>query len=270
MFEFLPAVDVVRLPKAPLIQVIAQVRFGSQSVLGTHEGAGAVHEVLADMYPRLLAEQQQLVTMTPSGSTVAAVPQYRLTDLKRTWSVVIGTEQLAVEATDYTNWTDLRSRLEAALHAIADITNLRVRERVGLRYINQIQPGDNGTFHGRVRSALLGPADDEGWQPHIMSALGQIVANDGDARLLLRVGLATPPLAIPGVVNGGTATGYGGTVSGYLIDIDCFNDEAQEFDTDETLEYFDQLNDVAYRCFCWAVTEDYRTHLTAARPLNEG
>jgi uncharacterized protein (TIGR04255 family) len=257
VFEFLPAADVVCLQKAPLVQVIAQVRFGSQSVLGTHEGAGAVHDVLADMYPRLLAEQQQLVTMTPSGSTVASVPQYRMTDLNRAWSVVLGTEQLAVETSDYTNWTDLRSRLDAALRAVMDLTKLRVRERVGLRYINQIPPADNGLFHGRIRPALLGPASEENWQRHITSMIGQVVARDKDAQLLLRVGLATQPPTMPTAVASIVANGF-------QVDIDCFNDQPSEFDIDETLEYFDQLNDVSYRCFCWAVSEDYRSQLAGA------
>jgi uncharacterized protein (TIGR04255 family) len=252
MFDFLPAADVVCLEKAPLVQVIAQVRFGSQTVLGTHEGAGAVHDVLADMYPRLLAEQQQLVTMTPSGSTVAAVPQYRMTDLNRSWSVVLGTDQLAVETSNYSNWTDLRARLESALKAVTDLTKLRVRERVGLRYINHIQPGDDGSFSGRIRPDLLGPAGDEGWRPHILSMVGQIIAKDGEAQLLLRVGLAAQSLAPPGLPP----------VNGYLIDIDCFNDQPSEFGLEETLEYFDQLNDADYRCFCWAVPQDYRAQLS--------
>jgi uncharacterized protein (TIGR04255 family) len=254
MFDFLPAAGVVRLDKAPLVQVIAQVRFGSQTVLGTHEGAGAVHDVLADMYPRLLAEQQQLVTMTPSGSTVAAVPQYRMTDLNRAWSVVLGTDQLAVETSSYSNWTDLRDRLETALKAVTDLTKLRVRERVGLRYINHIQPADNGSFNGRVRPDLLGPASDEGWHRHISSMVGQIIAKDGDAQLLLRVGLAAQSPTLPGL----------STVNGYLIDIDCFNDQPREFGLEETLQYFDQLNDADYRCFCWAVPDDYRTQLSEA------
>lgn len=257
MFEFLPAADLVCLEKAPLVQVIAQVRFSSQAVLGTHEGAGAVHDVLGDMYPRLLAEQQQVVTMTPSGSTIVAVPQYRLTDLNRAWSVVLGTDQLSVETSNYSSWTDLRARLEAALTAVTDLTRLRVRERVGLRYINNIQPSDDGTFNGRVRPDLLGPASDEGWHRHILSMIGQIAAKDGDAQLILRVGLAAQPLLPPGVTPD-SAT------SGYLIDIDCFNDQPREFSLEETLQYFDQLNDVDYRCFCWAVPGDYRSQLVAS------
>ena len=256
MFEFLPAAELLCLEKAPLVQVIAQVRFSSQAVLGTHEGAGAVHDLLADMYPRLLIEQQQIVTMTPSGSTTASVPQYRMTDLNRAWSVVLGTDQLSVETANYSGWEDLRSRLEAALKAVTDLAKLRVRERVGLRYTNNIQPAGDGTFNGRVRSDLLGPASDEGWHRHIISMIEQIIAKDEDAQLLLRAGIASQQPLILGSAPSDTPNGF-------LIDIDCFNEQPREFSLEETLEYFDQMNDVDYRCFCWAVPDTYRSQLTS-------
>jgi uncharacterized protein (TIGR04255 family) len=249
MFDFLPASDVVCLETAPLVQVIAQVRFGSQTVLGTHEGAGAVHDALADMYPRLLAEQQQVVTMTPSGTSVSTVPQYRITDLQKAWSVVLSTEQLTVETSVYSNWTDLRARLEAALKAVTDLVTLRIRERVGLRYVNRINPGEDGSFQGRVRPELLGPAGDKEWEKQITSMVGQVVAKDGDAQLLLRVGLAPESPII--------------ATYACLIDIDCFDDQPREFNLKETLDYFDQLNDVCYRCFCWSVPADHRSQLAA-------
>jgi uncharacterized protein (TIGR04255 family) len=246
VFDFLPAADVLSLANSPLQQVIAQVRFESQTLLGTHEGAGAVHEVLADMYPRLLSEQQQILTMTPTGTTAVTAPQYRITDLNRAWSVVVGPEQLTVETGVYSTWTELRERLDAALKAVSSLVTLRVRERVGLRYTNYIDPDENGSFQGRVSPELLGPAGTEGWKKHLVSMLGQIVARDGDAQLLLRTGLPPQPNNLP---------------STYLIDIDGFNDQPSKFELDETLSYFDQLNDASYRCFCWSVSESYRLKL---------
>lgn len=246
MFDFLPASDVQSLNDSPLQQVIAQVRFESQTLLGTHEGAGAVHEVLADMYPRLLSEQQQILTMTPTGTTAVTAPQYRITNLSRAWSVVIGPEQLTVETNEYSAWTELRERLDAALKAVSGLVTLRVRERVGLRYINYISPDENGSFRDRVSPELLGPAGTEGWKKHLVSMLGQITARDGEAQLLLRTGLPPQPNNLP---------------SSYLIDIDAFNDQPTKFELDETLSYFDQLNDASYRFFCWSVPESYRSEL---------
>jgi uncharacterized protein (TIGR04255 family) len=245
MFDFLPVVEVQSLADSPLQQVIAQVRFGSQSVLGTQGGAGAVHDSLSDMYPRLLTEQQQVVTMTPSGTTLVSVPQYRITNLEGSWSVVVGTEQLTVETSKYSTWTELRTRLEAALKAVGDVVQLRVRERAGLRYINHIK-SDNGSFNRRVLPELLGPAGYEDWRGSLTSFLSQITAMDEDGQMILRVGVPTQEPGAPV----------------FLLDIDCFNEQPREFNLKETLEYFDQLNDASYRCFCWCVPSEYRHQLS--------
>jgi uncharacterized protein (TIGR04255 family) len=170
-----------------------------------------------------------------------------MTDLSKAWSVILSTEQLAVETSHYSNWSDLRSRLEAALDAVTQLTTLRIRERAGLRYVNQITPGDSGSFRGRVRQEMLGPAGDEEWEKHVTSMLSQITAKDDETQLLLRVGLASIPPQ-----NSGLSC---------LIDIDCFNDQPQQFELDETLKYFDQLNDISYRCFCWSVPAEYRAEI---------
>lgn len=100
MFDFLPAFDPVPLGGAPLVQVIAQVKFNVQSSLSTPPpGVGVLHDVLADQYPRLLAEQQAVITAAPGGVTTTQVPQWRLTDLKGQWAVVVAPEQLALETT---------------------------------------------------------------------------------------------------------------------------------------------------------------------------
>jgi uncharacterized protein (TIGR04255 family) len=247
VFDFLPDADVVCLESPPLVQVIAQVRFGSQTVLGTAAGAGAIHDTLADLYPRLLAEQQQVLNFTPSGSSASTVPQYRITDLHRSWSVVISTEQLSVETAAYVNWADMRSRLEAALKAVTDLANIRIRERVGLRYVNRVTPDDTGSFQGRIRPELLGPAGQEAWEKQVMSMFAQINARDGDTQLLLRTALAPEsPLA---------------ATNSCLIDIDLFDDQPREFDLKEVLDYLDLLNNACYRCFSWSVPLDYRTSL---------
>ncbi|MFI6450034.1 TIGR04255 family protein [Streptosporangium amethystogenes] len=249
MFDFLPSAEVMRLSGAPLRQVIAQVRFGGQSMLGTHEGAAVVHEALADHYPRLLTEQQQVVTMTATGASSELLPQYRLTDLDGAWSIVVGREHLTLETTRYATWTSFRQRFEAALTAVGDITNIRVRERVGLRYINHIEPDDHGLFSQKVQPQLLGPAVDVGWRRHLNTMISQVIAEDGETQLLLRYGLAVDPsnLSAP-----------------YLVDVDCAKVQPRTFSLRETLDDFDALNDVSYRCFCWCVPEAYRKQLASA------
>ncbi|SDG19565.1 TIGR04255 family protein [Sinosporangium album] len=248
MFDFLPAAEVMVLRRAPLRQVIAQVRFESQSALGTHQGAARVHEVLVDDYPRMLTEQQQVFTMTSAGgvSTVTH-PQFRLTDLEQSWSVVMGSEHVTLETNAYSSWTVLRERLEAALAAVGSITKLRIRERIGLRYVNHVASDANGMLTDRIRPELLGPASEPAWKQGVDTMISQVVATDGTAQLLLRYGLADEQSH--------------GRV-GFFIDIDSVDSAPVGFSMSDTMSYFDRLNDVGYRCFCWCVPEAHRKQLT--------
>ncbi|GIH72200.1 TIGR04255 family protein [Sphaerimonospora thailandensis] len=245
MFDFLPYAEAVTLRHAPVQQVLAQVRFAQQLALGTPEGIAPVHEALVESYPRLLQEQEQVLTMTSSGVTTATRLQHRLTDLSQSWSAVIGPDHVTVETSAYTSWAALRERVEAALTAVNDSVHLRVRERIGLRYINHLAADADGTFIDRVRPELLGPASDPGWLPNLTTTLSQAIATDGPAQLLLRHGMS--------------AEQFGS----YLIDIDCVDGNAAPFSLEETLNYFDRMNDAGYRCFCWCVPETHRKQLVS-------
>ncbi|MFD4540874.1 TIGR04255 family protein [Streptomyces bauhiniae] len=249
VFDFLPRADVVQLKPSLLQQVIAQVRFNSQGSLGTHSGVSAVHDALAARYPRLTTEQQLSVMATAgSGVQTTTTPQYRLQDLKGTWAVVLGTEHATLETNAYTGWSEVRERMEEVLGAVADVATLRVRERVGLRYINHVPATEDGSLTGRVRDEVLGINGDRGWKSHLVGSVGQLIAVDNGTQLALRHGL----------VADGTHT-----QAPYLIDIDCSNSDPVEYAIEETLSYFDKLNDVAYRCFAWCVDEKFRTAITA-------
>nr|WSW67427.1 TIGR04255 family protein [Streptomyces sp. NBC_00995] len=249
MFDFLPRADVVPVGHSVLRQALAQIRFNSQGALGTQTGVSQVHDALADRYPRLTAEQQLTVTATPgSGVQSTATPQFRLQDLRGTWAVVLGPEHVTVETSKYTKWDEMRRRLEEALAAVSEVATLRVRERVGLRYVNHIPPASDGSFEGRVRREVLGVTGDEGWRGSLVGSAGQLIASDNGTQMALRYGLANDVKV---------------TSSPYLIDIDCSNTEPILFNVEDSLSYLDKLNDVAYRCFHWCVEEKYLRELSA-------
>ncbi|MFF4563017.1 TIGR04255 family protein [Streptomyces sp. NPDC001435] len=247
MFNFLPGADVLQLKPRLLQQVITQVRFNSQGTLGTHAGVSTVHDALAARYPRLTTEQQLSVMATPgSGVQTTSTPQYRFQDLKGTWAVVLGPEHATLETSVYTGWSEVRERMEEVLLAVADVATLRVRERVGLRYVNHVPAAEDGSLEGRVRAEVLGVTGNQGWRTSLIGSVGQVIAADNGTQLALRYGLVTENTQ-------GQAP--------YLLDIDCSNSDPVEYEAAETLSYFDKLNDVAYRCFAWCVDEKYRMTL---------
>lgn len=246
MFEFLGSEVPVGLEGAPLVQVIAQVKFDSQSSFSKADGANLLRDHLSDLYPRLLQEQQQTFTAGPGGVTSTSVAQWRLTDLSKSWSCVVGPEHLTLETTSYTRWTDMRQRLADALTALEAVAHPRVRERIGLRYVNHIQPSADGSFAGRINPDLLGPMMRPGWRKWTAASLGQTIVRDGPVQLALRYG---------------TGAGVVDPDDRFVVDIDCFDESPAEYQRDQLLSYFDELNGSTYRCFCTCLPQEFRNTL---------
>ena len=234
MFDFLPPVSAERINGSPLTHVIAQVRFPSQQLLATPAGVSQFHDTIASDYPRLLSEPQTILTAGPAGTSTTEVPQWRMTDLRAAWSVVVSPESLSIEISEYTSWSDMRQRLNDALVRLTDMTRLRVRERAGLRYVNQVPLNAQGNLEGLVRPSLLGLLIDDGWRRNLDWSMSQTLVSDGNVKLHMRHG--TGSLVV-------------GNSTNYVIDIDCYDDVPAVFDLDLAVSHLDKLNDVVLRGF---------------------
>lgn len=241
MFDFLPAANAVQLPRSPLAQVIAQVKFGAQSTLSTQQGVALLHDALSHRYPRLVSEQQAVITAAPTGVSSAQITQWRMADLEGQSAAVVSSEQISIETSAYTNWSDLREVLEEVLIALDDVAGPKVRERVGLRYVNHVPANAEGSFVDDVRAELRGLVDTDGWRQATSASLSQTLLQDGNTQLTLRYG--TGPQVIQGAL--------------FVLDIDCSDAQPVIFERNATLAYFDTLNDAAYRCFCACMTPTF-------------
>jgi uncharacterized protein (TIGR04255 family) len=232
----LPEAEPESLPRAPLRSMLAQVRFAPQRELEDGTAVERIHEQVEDRYPRLLAEQQ--LGLGP-GSVQAATIR-RLTDLEGAWSIVLASDFLTLETTAYTRWADFEERLNEALAALVDVVTPRVRERIGLRYVNEIRPeGEEFSWSAYVN-------------PQILGVLATPLAAS------VRRGVAEVQLQFdPGTValRHGLLSDDNGVL--YLLDIDSYSDEPQPFAVHEIAELFARYNDVAFRLFRWSVTDEY-------------
>lgn len=249
MFAFLPDAVPVRLTSPPLQQVIVQIKFDSQSRLAQHGGVSAMHDQLGHLYPRLLSEPQTVVTAAPGGVSTSSNPQWRLTDLAGAWSCVVAADSVSLLTNAYTRWEDMRGRLLAVLDALAQAATPRSRERLGLRYVNHIPVGEDGTFGRRVAPELLGLATLVGWRDSVALSLNQVVLRDDDVQIAVKHGFGGDVLAPEGI---------------FVLDIDCATEVPALFDGDAALTLLDELNDAAWRCFSALIHDDYRTDLGEA------
>jgi len=144
----------------------------------------------------------------------------------------------------------LRDRLVAALDVLTDVAAPRVRERIGLRYVNHIPRDTEHGYIERVDSSLLGVVERPGWREQLAVSLSQVVVRDGSTQLTVRYGRGE---GVPGLPT-----------DAFVIDIDCGDETPGKFDASSSLDYFDVLNDCALRCFFASLAEPYRSSLLPA------
>jgi len=244
--------------KAPLVQVICQLRFPS---LLSIEGSlpATFQERIRGQFPLSERGTNPLLAQLPSdvmqsiGVQVSTVVYQFLTE-DRISTVTLTPESLALSTTKYVRWERFRDQLRGPLAALVDIYKPSFFSRVGLRYTDAIDRAQLG-LTDVPWSRLL--------QPHILGelALPQIEANmenvvnrgirikipDGSGSIHLRHGL--------------------GNVQGrndicYMIDLDFFSEQKTEVaNAEPTLDHF---NKMAGRAFRWCITDVLRDALRPA------
>lgn len=248
MFDFLGPAPSDKIDPSPLTQVAAQIKFPHQRALSLAAGVSELHEMLAADYPRVLTEPQVVITASPQGASSVEVPQWRLTDLDAVWSIVITAESLQLETARYSTWDEMQDRMDQALACLAETVDVRVCERLGLRYVNEVPPNANGDFAGLVRPSLLGLVQEPAWRRNLQVYMSQVQVVEGETRLFLRHGTG------PAVLVDATK---------YVIDIECSRENPTEFSTSDVVSSLTEMNDVCLRCFYACMDNGFENRLPA-------
>ena len=145
-----------RLSKAPVVYVLAQIRFSA--VLKMAEYIPAIQEVLRGNYPRY--EQQQAAMLQIGGQGIAATPQvakrWVFEDKAQRCGFIIDQSSLVFHTSDYVDFPHFRDRLLEGVAIVQNIVNTPLIERVGLRYIDLIMPTDDEPIEHYMKPELVG------------------------------------------------------------------------------------------------------------------
>ena len=97
-----PAPPEIPLPGAPLVRVIAQVRFPLVASVESQEFIAPFQEAIRKEYPVLRQERAQSIFVGPKGATPLAESKvWRFSDSTRGWRATLAPDFVALEST----WT---------------------------------------------------------------------------------------------------------------------------------------------------------------------
>lgn len=241
----LPGYISAPLERSPLVLVAAQVNFEEVGREVNHQQARAFQRSLgSDRWRSLQSAPLMQATMTPGGVVTEQNRQaYRLATQDETASLLINPDSVTLESRAYASWEGFRHDLVATVSALADVFDPGVEQRLGLRYINQIElPNGEHDWSQLVRQSLLGLSGDPAFSGGVLGSDQRVLLQlDGPIRCVLRHGqLADQETGRPGLA--------------YLLDFDVYR-EGGVFDPDTAATGVDALHSYVGRLFRACITD---------------
>lgn len=244
----------VPLPKAPLVRVIAQVRFPLVASVEKQDFIAPFQEAVRPEYPVLRPEQVRSVILGPEGGPVEARSNtmWRFHDAAGNWTITLAPDFLALETTRYASRNDFLDRFRRVLDALVANVDPKVIDRLGIRYIDRVV-GENLTdLPQLVRPEVCGVLSTSLNSSVVQSISETIFILPDDAgQVLARWGL------IPAgrTIDPATVDAIGD--SSWLLDVDAFQAKTREFDIEVVLQHAKVLAERIYSIFRWAVTDEF-------------
>lgn len=250
----------VHLPRSPLAQVVAQVRFPPILAIHGPETVAGFQEALREAYPHLSKHQVHTIDLAVGPTpNVNQDVVWRLADRERDprWQVSLGAGFVSLATTGYDSRRNFLGRLRAVVSAVEETFRPADTQRLGLRYIDRLTGDAVERINDLVRPEILGIMRPSGASSsalagsiaHVMTE-AQFVARN-DSRVQGRWGVL-PPNAThdPDVLEPIADTSW-------VLDLDMFTSVPQPFTSEDLLTTATSFAECLYWLFREMVSEEF-------------
>ena len=183
------------------------------------------------------------------AAAAAALQYRRFQGVDDGWSVAIARDFVSLETTAYEKYEELRERLAEVLDATLAL-GIKLRERLGLRYVDEIRhpdakkPGDWRRF---INEKLLGMVGGDELGDDVIQALQDIRLREDDGTLAIRHGYL------------GVEVAAGEPF--YLLDLDYYDGRPRPLQAEQLLSQLDDYHHAMHNVWETAITDALREHL---------
>jgi uncharacterized protein (TIGR04255 family) len=239
----------VPLPNAPLVLVIAQVRYPTLLAIRNQDRLAGFQEAIRSTYPFLEREEVRLVTtFGPDGGTDALV-HWRFWNETRRWRATLTQDFLSLESLEYSSRDDFVGKLDEIVQAFAAAFKPTHTTRLGMRYIDQIVPPNLDRIEKLLRPEVLGVFNGLGGA-HPEHLITQLAVNAEPGRLVARWGFLpkgnTPDPIVAPIEE-----------SSWILDLDVGLASNTRFSVTELVRDSRACAERIYSIFRWIVTDDF-------------
>ena len=241
----------VPLENAPLMRVIAQLRFPEILSVEQRDFVAPFQEAIRSTYPVLRQEQTHGI-LVGLGGVAPAKPQiaWRFGDTAGLWRVSLTPEFLALETTKYVSRSDFFRRLREITQALDEHIEPAQMDRLGVRYIDRVTGAAVDDIAKLVRPEVRGIIGTNA-ATHAAHALCESLFEVDDARILARWGCLPPGATVdPAAIEPAQEKSW-------ILDLDMFSVAPVPFVVDQIVEQAQRYAERIYAVFRWAVTSDF-------------
>ena len=240
----------IHLPNAPLVRVIAQVRFSSIVSIQKSEFIAHFQESLRSEYPLVQSDKNLMINIFDSQDQREEVV-WRFLDESKTWRITLASEFLAFETLKYESKDEFFSRYKQVVSFLAQHIQPSSINRIGIRYIDQIIGSELEKISDLIRNEILG-IHNSSLNEHILSSLRQtLFFIDEDKRLSTRWGKLEKqqtydPNSMAPIDK-----------DSWILDLDAFINKKQSFNEEDIVTQSKDLASYIYNFFRWAIKDEF-------------
>ena len=229
----------VPLTKQPLVLVLCQVRFSLVRKMADY--IPAIQEVFRrHAFPIERSGKIQQLTITSAGVQATEQERWEYRTKDEQWSVTVLQDSVVLQTTAYEKFEGFAEKLEQAVRTVLEKTEhdeFGLVQRVGLRYINLVQPREREDYRVYLRSGFHGVADEvfraRSHRLHVES-VGHTAVGGTEGTMIVRVaqndqGFDLPPDLVQSVPKHDSRAKNGELVT--LVDMDHFIEGTFDPDT---------------------------------------
>ncbi|HTA90779.1 MAG TPA: TIGR04255 family protein [Polyangiaceae bacterium] len=245
----------VPLANAPLVRVIAQVRFPEVLAVEQQDFVIPFQEAIREAYPILRRELTHGLIIgvnVPGAMPMKPQTVWRFADMKGQWRASLAPDFLALETKEYTSRVDFFARFQRLLEALDVHVEPKLLDRLGVRYIDRITGTAVDDIATLVRQEVRGLAGTVA-AGHASHSFCETMFDLNGSQVVARWGCLPP--------NGThePATIEPSTEKSWVLDLDMFSSNAVPFEVDQILADAKGYSERLYTLFRWAVTDEFLT-----------
>lgn len=244
-------IDHIPLKSAPLVKVIAQVRFPDVTVNPDREFVAGFQKAIRTRYPRFVEEGTQNLVFGPAGVSMTPSVVWRFLDPASLWRVSLTPTFMSLETMKYQSGKDFADRFRQLLEFLGETVAPSHVSRIGIRYVDQVQITDGLNVDDLLESHMSEVSSRLSGVRHMLS---ELEAKSNEGMVLARWGHLPAqgthdPETMPPVDN-----------PSWFLDVDSYasyESNLLEYDANEVSGLTHGLANRAYNFFRWCVNDDF-------------